>query len=101
LRLVESAFNEINFCEVVFFAEMIAKEKAESEKARMIAASFTAWLSGASEGITFQKFLKSYGLMEPEPEAMPEQIAAMKKEALNKAEKILRAFKRGKKRSKK
>jgi hypothetical protein len=77
---------------------MLDRQRQETEKAGMVSAAFNAWLMGAGQKLPLKKYLKQFNLIDPEPEITPEQKEAIKNEAISKADKILRAFRRGKKR---
>lgn len=74
---------------------MIEAEKAEIEKQRWIAASYTAWQMGAGKNMSFPMYLKHLGLSDKEPELTSEQKKIIIAKADAVAERINAAMRAG------
>lgn len=74
----------------MFQATAIEKEKLETFKNQMIAASFTAWQLGAGEkGKSFSYHLKKHGLLEKKEKITTQQKKVLAEQSKRIAERIM------------
>jgi hypothetical protein len=97
LKLSERQFEELDFVELLFWYDSLDREKVLRQREQMTAAAFTAYLSGAGAGKSWDVFLRGLGLAEKVKPLTKEAKKKIIQKSRSIADRIMRMDRKGKK----